>query len=166
MLYRNLGTISLFVPGIELTGIGGLVEPEHIIEAMMLGARICQLSSGLLWKGMGLIRECLDFLNGYMDSQGYKSVDDFIGAGVKYIQPVEQLDWRSEDFIATVDDRLCTRCGRCATGICTARSVQENPRRIVIDSRLCVGCGLCQAICPESAVSMVEQKHPFLGISC
>lgn len=165
LLYRNLGTISAFVPGIELTGIGGLVEPEHIVEAMMLGARICQLSSGLLWKGMGLIKECIDFLDMYMEKQGYASVNDFIGIGVPYIQPVEQLDWRTEDFLATVDDRLCTRCGRCATGICTARALADNPLRIVIDSRLCVGCGLCQAICPENAVSMVEQKHPVLGIS-
>ncbi|KMY66348.1 hypothetical protein AAU61_17990 [Desulfocarbo indianensis] len=165
LLYRNLGTISAFVPGIELTGIGGLVEPEHVVEAMMLGARICQLSSGLLWKGTGLIKECLDFLDSYMASQGYKSVEEFIGLGVQYIKPVEQLDWRCEDFLATVDDRLCTRCGRCATGICTARKLMENPSRIVIDSRLCVGCGLCQAICPENAVSMVEQRHPVLGFS-
>ncbi|RLC27057.1 MAG: hypothetical protein DRH56_03610 [Deltaproteobacteria bacterium] len=101
----------------------------------------------------------------YMEKQGYASVNDFIGIGVPYIQPVEQLDWRTEDFLATVDDRLCTRCGRCATGICTARALADNPLRIVIDSRLCVGCGLCQAICPENAVSMVEQKHPVLGIS-
>lgn len=164
LLYRNLGAISLFVPGLELTGIGGLVEPEHIVEAMMLGARICQLSSGLLWKGKGLIKECLDFLESYMQNQGYASVEEFIGAGIPFIQPVENLDWRSEDFLAVVDDRLCTRCGRCATGICTARTLRENPLRIVTDPRLCLGCGLCQAICPENAVSMVKQKHKVLGI--
>jgi dihydropyrimidine dehydrogenase (NAD+) subunit PreA len=165
MLYRNLGVISMFVPGIELAGIGGLVEPEHIVEAMMLGARICEFSSGLFWKGTGLIKESMDFLENFMQTQGYKSVDEFIGLGVKHISPVDNLDWRSEDFIATVDDRLCTRCGRCATSICTARKLMQNPLRLVIDSRDCLGCGLCQSICPEGAVSMVEQKHPVIGIS-
>ncbi len=165
LLYRNLGTISLFVPGLELTGIGGLVEPEQVVEAMMLGARICQLSSGLLWKGHRLIKKCLDFLADYMDSQGYASVEEFIGAGIPYIQPVENLDWRSEEFLAVVDEEACTACGRCATGICTARSLVGTPPGIEVDPSLCMGCGLCQAICPEGAVKMVEQKHQVLGLS-
>eukprot|EP00828_Plagiopyla_frontata_P034107 TRINITY_DN44349_c0_g1_i1.p1 TRINITY_DN44349_c0_g1~~TRINITY_DN44349_c0_g1_i1.p1 ORF type:complete len:110 (-),score=0.59 TRINITY_DN44349_c0_g1_i1:268-597(-) len=43
--------------------------------------------------------------------------------------------------------------------------IQTDPLRLVIDSRYCIGCGLCQAICPENAVSMVEQKHPVIGVS-
>jgi len=165
LLYRNLGTISMFVPGIELTGIGGLVEPEHIVEAMMLGARICEFSSGLLWKGTDLINEALEFLEKYMDQQGYNTVEDFIGAGIKHIQPVETLDWRQEDLIAKTDDELCTRCGRCARNICTARKLEGKPRKIFLDSRYCIGCGLCQSICPENAVTIIEQKHPVIGIS-
>ncbi|MBW2370288.1 MAG: 4Fe-4S binding protein, partial [Deltaproteobacteria bacterium] len=62
-------------------------------------------------------------------------------------------------------DGLCTRCARCAKSICTARKLEKNPPRIVIDSRYCIGCGLCQAICPENAVTVVEQQHPVIGIS-
>jgi dihydropyrimidine dehydrogenase (NAD+) subunit PreA len=166
LLYRNLGTISAFVPDIELTGIGGLVEPEHIVEAMMLGARICEFSSGLLWKGTDLIKESLTFLANYMDEQGYSAADDFIGAGIKYIQPVEEMDWRQEDLVATTDDELCIKCGRCVKNICMARKLEGSPKKIVLDSRYCIGCGLCQSICPENAVSIVEQKHPVIGISC
>ncbi len=165
LLYRNLGVLSVFVPGIELTGIGGLVEPEHIVEAMMLGARICEFSSGLLWKGTKLIARSLDFLEKYMDQQGYKKVDEFIGAGVRFIQPVDQLDWRTEDFLSVVDDDLCTKCGRCATSICSAISIQKDPRRIVVDSRYCIGCGLCNAICPAKAITMIQLKHPVVGVS-
>jgi dihydroorotate dehydrogenase/Pyruvate/2-oxoacid:ferredoxin oxidoreductase delta subunit len=164
LLYRNLGTISLFVPGLELTGIGGLVEPEHVVEAMMLGARICQLSSGLLWKGTALIAECLDFLERYLDEQGYSSVEEIVGLGVGHIRPVEGLDWRSEEFLPETDHRRCTRCGACATNICSARSLGRAPARVLLDPTRCVGCGLCQAICPEGAVSMVKRKHRVLGI--
>ena len=165
LLYRNLGVISAFVPGIEQAGVGGLVEPEHIVEAMMLGARICEYSSGLLWKGTRIIEDALKFLSGYMDQMGYAGVEDFIGLGVKYIQPVENLDWRNEDFIATIDTDRCTLCGRCANSICSARRIETDPPRLVVDSRYCIGCGLCQAICPENAVTMVEQKHSVIGIS-
>ncbi|UCF58132.1 MAG: 4Fe-4S binding protein [Deltaproteobacteria bacterium] len=47
-----------------------------------------------------------------------------------------------------------------------ARKLEGSPKKIVLDSRYCIGCGLCQSICPENAVSIVEQKHPVIGISC
>lgn len=165
LLYRNLGVLSAFVPGIELAGVGGLVEPEHIVESMMLGARICEFSSGLLWKGTGLIAQSIKFLNNYMDEMGYTRVEDFIGLGVPHIQPVETLDWRQEDFLAVTDEETCNLCGRCARSICMARTIEKDPPRIALDSRYCIGCGLCQAICPENAVRIVAEKHPVVGVS-
>lgn len=165
LLYRNLGVLSAFVPGIELAGVGGLVEPEHIVESMMLGARICEFSSGLLWKGTGLIAQSIKFLNKYMDEMGYTRVEDFIGLGVPHIQPVETLDWRQEDFLAVTDEDACNLCGRCAKSICMARTIEQDPPRIALDSRYCIGCGLCQAICPENAVRIVAESHPVVGVS-
>jgi len=166
LCYRNLATLSMFVPGIELTAIGGLTEPEHVVESMMLGAKICEFSSGLFWRGIDIFADTIDFLeNKYMPKMGYKSVEDFIGLGIQYFKPIEEINWRVEDFVATVDDRVCIRCGRCATSICGARTLEENPLRIVIDSRYCTGCGLCQAICPAGAISIIEQPHPVMGVS-
>jgi len=165
LCYRNLAAISMFVPGTELTAIGGLVEPEHVVEAMMLGARICEFSSGLFWRGIDIIEDTLEFLNKYMSRMGYKSVEDFIGIGIQHFKPVEEIDWRMEDFVSTTDDRICIRCGACATSICEARTLKENPLRIEVNEDLCYGCGLCQAICPAYAISMVEKKHKVVGVS-
>jgi dihydroorotate dehydrogenase/Pyruvate/2-oxoacid:ferredoxin oxidoreductase delta subunit len=166
LCYRNLATLSMFVPGIDLAAIGGLVEPEHVVEAMMLGGRICEFSSGLFWRGTDLIKDTVDFLeNKYMPRMGYKSVEDFIGIGVSHIKPMEEIDWRMEEFVSTVDDRKCIRCGACANSICMARTLKENPLRIEVDEDLCYGCGLCQSICPANAISIIEKKHKVLGVS-
>ena len=100
-----------------------------------------------------------------MPRMGYKSVNDFIGLGVKHIKPVEEIDWRMEDFVSTVDQRMCVRCGICCNGICDARSLKENPLRVYVDEEMCYACGLCQAICPEHAVSILEKKHKVIGVS-
>jgi len=164
--YRNLASLSMFVPGIELAGVGGLVEPEHVVEAMMLGARICEFSSGIFWRGTKLIEDTIDFLEkDYMPRMGYKSVEDFIGLGVKHIKPVEDIDWKMEDYVSTIDARRCVRCGICCNGICDARSLKENPLRVELDEEMCYGCGMCLAICPEHAVNIIEKKHKVVGVS-
>jgi len=165
LCYRNLAAISMFVPGTELAAIGGLVEPEHVVEAMMLGARICELSSGIFWRGTELIEDTIEFLHKYMSSMGYKSVEDFIGIGIQHFKPVEEIDWRMEDFVSVTDDLRCIRCGACAKSICEARTLKENPLRVEVNEDMCYGCGLCQSICPANAVSIVEKKHKVVGVS-
>ncbi|NLT35367.1 MAG: 4Fe-4S binding protein [Gaiellales bacterium] len=163
--YRNLTTLSMFVPGMALCSIGGLVEPEHVVEAMMLGGRVCQLSSGLFWRGTDLITDSLTFLNDYMDQMGYKSTDEFIGRAIAHMKPVEDIDWRMEEFVSWTDDRKCRRCGICSKGICSARILKENPLRVEVNEDMCYGCGLCEAVCPEHAISILEKKHKVIGVS-
>jgi len=166
LCYRNMATISMFVPGIELAACGGLVEPEHVVEAMMLGARIAEFSAGLIWRGTRIISDTIEFLEkDYMPRMGYQSVDDFIGVGIKHIKPCEEVDWRMEECVSTTDPKRCVRCGICATGICDARSLKENPLRLEVDEEMCYGCGLCLAVCPEHAVNIIEKKHKVIGVS-
>jgi len=164
--YRNLAALSMFVPGIDLAAVGGLVEPEHVVEAMMLGAKVCEFSSGLFWRGTQLIEDTIEFLEkDYMPRMGYKSVNDFIGMGAKHIKPVEDIDWKMEDYVSTTDARRCVRCGICCNGICDARALKENPLRVEVDEEMCYGCGLCLAVCPEHAVNIIEKKHKVIGVS-
>lgn len=163
--YRNLATLSMFIPGMELAAIGGLVEPEHVVEAMMLGGRVCQMSSGLFWRGTDLISDSLTFLSDYMDKMDYASTDDFIGRAITHMKPVEDIDWRMEDYVSSTDDRKCRRCGICSNGICTARTLKENPLRMEVNEDMCYGCGLCEAVCPEHAISVQEKKHKVIGVS-
>ena len=165
LCYRNLSTLSMFVPGMELAAIGGLVEPEHIVEAMFLGGRVAQLSSGLFWRGTKLIEDTVKFLDDYMDNMGYKSTDDFIGKAIMHMKPVEDIDWKMEDYVSITDDRACVRCGICSKGICDARTLKDHPLRMEVNEDMCYGCGLCHAVCPQHAISIVEKKHKVIGVS-
>lgn len=158
LCYRNIGTISLFVPQIDQAAVGGLVEGTHIVEAIMLGAKICELSSGTLWKGWNLIRAANKFLRDYMAEMGYKSVEDFRGLGVTYIKPADEVDWGVGRLVARVDEERCTRCGTCTENLCWATSMDGG--RVVVREEYCGACGLCVAICPEGAMELAEASSP------
>jgi len=57
------------------------------------------------------------------------------------------------DFLAGVDENLCTGCGlcvdRCPFG---ALRVETEEGRCRVDSRHCFGCGLCVSSCPRTAL--------------
>ena len=84
--YRNIAAIAKFVPGLDIAASGGLVMPEHCIEAMMLGATLTQLCTGVIEQGRLLVRRSNDFLQKFMNGQGYYCVQDLIGLGQPYIK--------------------------------------------------------------------------------
>jgi dihydropyrimidine dehydrogenase (NAD+) subunit PreA len=154
LCYRNIGTISMFIPSIEQAAVGGLVLPEHVVEAIMLGATITELSSGTLWKGWPLIERCNKFLKKYMKEQEFESINDFRGIGVRYIRPAEEIDWRLGEIVAKVDLDKCTHCGICTAQLCFAMfSGEKGPE---VDVSECSGCSLCSQVCPSGAIHMVE----------
>lgn len=161
LCYRNTAAISKFVPDIDVAAVGGLVHPEHLVEAMMLGAKIVELSSGVIWKGTAFIKRSLQFLENYMSQQGYSNVDDFIGLGLQYIKSPEEVDWRLGEIVAEVDYTKCTECNICANNICTAIRFEG---RIRIAEEYCSGCGLCAVICSAGAISIIEKKHKIFGL--
>ncbi len=154
LCYRNIGTISMFLPEIQQAAVGGLVLPEHVIEAIMLGATLTELSSGTLWKGWSLIELCNRFLENYMKEQGFSEIEDFRGFGVKYIKPAEHIDWRLGEIVARVNPDKCTNCGICTQELCFAMNPAENGPEVDVSE--CSGCSLCSQVCPSRAIEMVE----------
>ncbi|MDX9787678.1 MAG: ATP-binding protein [Desulfobacterales bacterium] len=54
--------------------------------------------------------------------------------------------------IPEIDDKACTRCGKCAE-ICRFNAIAVMGKVILTFPELCHGCGGCMEICPENAVS-------------
>ena len=73
-LPKTTATIAKFVPEVDIMAIGGLVNPEHVVEMLMLGAKTVGLSSGFFWKGRALLRNSVAFLSRFLDEHGYESV--------------------------------------------------------------------------------------------
>lgn len=158
LCYRNIGTISMFVPGVDQAAVGGLVEPKHAVEAMMLGAKVVEFSSGTLWKGWNYLNAARTFLLKYMAEQGYRSLADFRGLGVQYIKPVEAIDWGVGRLVAKIDLDECTGCGICVDNLCWATYLEG--KKAKVKEEYCGACALCIAVCPANAVTIGEAVTP------
>ena len=155
--YKSTATIALYAPEIDVQAVGGIVNPEHVVEALMLGARKIGLSSGLFWKGRKLITQSVNFLDNFMDEQGYKTVDEIIGLGLQYVQQVdESVEWEEDLIYAKVNKSKCVQCGTCMDFYCPV-PVKGSDGFPVIDEVNCQGCGLCVAICPGDALKIVHK---------
>ncbi|MFC1905326.1 4Fe-4S binding protein [Chloroflexota bacterium] len=151
--YRNVAAISRFVPGLEIAAAGGLVIPEHCVEVMMLGATLAQPCTGVIEQGRALIRQCDKFMKKFMVEQGYHSVQEFIGLGQQYIKNSEDVDLMGGKVIAELDEKKCTKCGRCVDNICVALYSDKGKIKINVDK--CGGCGGCIIACPSDAIKLV-----------
>jgi dihydroorotate dehydrogenase (NAD+) catalytic subunit len=148
---------------LDVEACGGLNIPEQCIEIMMLGAKKVQLSSGILWNGTSYPGKVIKFMKKYMEKQGYKSVNDFIGLGLKYVAEMQEVqkEYKSQVgiFIAKIDYNKCVgpdKCNICLDAYCSA-TVREGDK-VHVDAEMCSGCNLCVIRCPYDARSMTWVK--------
>lgn len=157
LMYKFVAAISLHVR-IPVSAVGGILDPEHAVEAMLLGARTVQFSSGILWRGVKLIRHSKSFLQRYLEEQEFGSVEELVGASHRYIGEVEYDDFARA--YPVLEENKCTLCGICAETTCMALSITG--QRLVLDKALCTGCNLCVVNCPTDAwqLTLVANDAP------
>ncbi|MEM3156987.1 MAG: 4Fe-4S binding protein, partial [Nitrososphaerota archaeon] len=68
---------------------------------------------------------------------------------------------KTEPFVATVNDELCSGCRICV-GLCPYKAIslkEINGRMIAyVERALCMGCGTCSAACPSGAMQQYSFK--------
>jgi dihydroorotate dehydrogenase/NAD-dependent dihydropyrimidine dehydrogenase PreA subunit len=153
--YKDVAAIAKFVPGIDIAAAGGLVMPEHIVEVMMLGARLGQLCTGIIERGRKLISLCDSFLKKFMIEQGYQSVEEIIALGQQYINYNEDVNLMAGKVVAETDEMKCTRCGACVDNICIARYWEKGIAKA--KRWRCSGCGACMLACSANAIKLVQR---------
>ncbi|MCL5958256.1 MAG: 4Fe-4S binding protein [Chloroflexi bacterium] len=154
LAYRNTAAIARFVPDLDIATVGGIVEGEHVVEALMLGAKTVELSSGILLKGIPFIRQAVRFLESYMDEMGFQSLDQIRGLGLQYIKAPSAIDWGMGRLRASIDPHRCNGCGICANNLCFA--IRMNGDKPGVDVSTCSACSLCIAACPRGAISLAK----------
>jgi len=154
VLYRDVAMIAKYAPGIDIAAIGGLMKPEYMIEAMMLGAKLTEVSSGLLMKGMQFIRNSTRFLERYLEETNYGSVSKVVGKSLEYVgKPFEEIPL--PELVAQTDASKCTGCKICIENLCPAGYIEDEVAHVRLE--LCSGCGLCVANCPTGARSLIPR---------
>ena len=138
--------------GLPISGIGGISTWRDAAEYIALGAGTVQVCTAAMVYGFKIINEMCDGLSNFMDSQGYKTLDDFKGKAVPTVKNWNQLNLNHIEK-AVINQDLCIQCGRCHV-VCEDTSHQaisatkDGKRYFEIKEEECVGCNLCVSICP------------------
>jgi dihydroorotate dehydrogenase/NAD-dependent dihydropyrimidine dehydrogenase PreA subunit len=159
--YRDVAAVARFVPGLDIAASGGLVTPEHCVEAMMLGATVTQLCAGVIEQGRSLLRRSNAFLQDFLVEQGYGGAQELVGLGQQYIKYPEDVDLRPGQVVSSLDGSKCTRCGHCLNNLCIA--IQSDHGRITVDADKCTGCGGCMIACPADAFTLALRAESTNG---
>jgi dihydropyrimidine dehydrogenase (NAD+) subunit PreA len=158
-----VGDIARDMPGLPISGIGGISTWRDAAEFLALGAGTVQVCTAAMHHGFRIVDDMIDGLSNWMDSKGYRTLDDFRGAAVKNYVHWGDLNLNYKT-LARINQDLCIKCGLCHiacedTSHQAIAALRVNGRRRyeVIDAE-CVGCNLCAHVCPvEGCISMVPQ---------
>ncbi|MBN1631062.1 MAG: 4Fe-4S binding protein [Thermoleophilia bacterium] len=158
--YRDVAAVARFAPGLDIIASGGLVTPQHCVEAMMLGATMAQLCTGVMEQGRGLLRRSNVFLRDFLAEQGYGGARELVGLGLPFVKYAEDLDVLGGRVVSTVDETKCTKCLHCLDNLCVAIGREQD--RITVDADKCTGCGACTIACEADAFRLDKRGGDHL----
>lgn len=139
--------------GLSIACVGGIVAPEEGIQAIMLGADAVQLSSAVLWKGMGIFKEFNSTLQEYLAMRNLNSIKSLKGVALAQVRTCADVLEELENRKMQINNEKCRKCRECfcCNRLCLAIS-QKDDKSVTIDEDLCSGCQMCRKLCPNSAI--------------
>ena len=147
-----------------ISGIGGVGNWRDALDFIALGAGTVQVCTAAMVYGFKIVQEMNDGLSNYLDSKGFKSVDELVGRAVPTV-----TEWRHLNLNhiskAVINQDLCIQCGRCHIA-CEDTSHQaitnmvDGQRRFQVKEEECVGCNLCVTVCPVADCISLRDLRP------
>ena len=67
---------------------------KDTVEAIMCGAKAATYCTAIMWEGWEVLKKIEKGLHTYMERQGYKRVEDFYAAGLKYMTTPNKVSFR------------------------------------------------------------------------
>ncbi len=141
---------------IPIMACGGITSGNDAIEFMLLGAPIVQVCTHVMLNGYEIITDMKEQLLTFMIEHRFKTIDDFLGIGLKRIRSFSELPIETTCQYL-VDSSKCIGCGQCETACNDAgyQAISIEDGIASIDSDLCGKCSLCKHVCPEEAVNFL-----------
>jgi dihydropyrimidine dehydrogenase (NAD+) subunit PreA len=97
---------------LPISGIGGITTWRDAAEFIALGCGNVQVCTAAMTYGFKVVQEMISGLSDWMDSRGFRTIDDFQGLAVPNV-----TDWQylNLNYItkAQINQELCIKCGRC-----------------------------------------------------
>ena len=143
---------------VDIACAGGIVSDNDAVQAILLGATVVEISSGIQWRSTTIFKSMNDRIVDYLLKNGHTSLSAIRGFALPKIK--ESADAVSpfmqfrKVYLNQEECRSCTIC-TCIDRLCFAIS-RVNGGSIIIDSSLCNGCGWCVKVCRKEAIHFVQ----------
>ncbi len=157
--------------GLPISAIGGISNWRDAAEFVALSAGTVQVCTAAMHHGFRIVDDMITGLSNWMDSKGYRKVDDFRGRAVPNVTDWQYLNINYKT-VAAIDQEKCIKCGLCHIA-CEDTSHQaiaakrlDGKRHYQVIDEECVGCNLCQHVCPvPDCITMVavDTGKPYLN---
>jgi dihydropyrimidine dehydrogenase (NAD+) subunit PreA len=101
-------------PALPISGIGGISDWRDAAEFILLGAGTLQVCTAAMHYGFRIVEDMLDGLSNWMDSKGFRTLDDFRGLSLPRVVEWKNLDLNYK-IVARIHPEKCIGCDLCYT---------------------------------------------------
>lgn len=137
------------ITGLSISGIGGIRTAENALEAIMMGASVVQIGSGIMMNGYGLLSEIIRDIDLWLTQEGVGLYEEIRGCALGSLRAFEEL--RFTKRTASVRPEVSVDPGTAARLVrgCLAAAISYTGERgLEVNVERCNGCGLCSSIAP------------------
>jgi len=99
---------------LPISAIGGISGWRDAAEFILLGAGTLQACTAPMHYGFRIVEDMIDGLSHWMDSKGYKTIEDFRGLSLPRVTDWQHLDLNFK-IVARINPDTCIGCQLCYT---------------------------------------------------
>lgn len=145
--------------GMEIAGSNGIFDGRDAIEFLMSGARIMEVGSVLMLKGISWLEQTIAEVDSFMDEFGYPDIDSLQGLSSRRAAASIKELFEEPSIYAYIDQEKCRfpKCTNCVRS-CFYNAMDTDDVRVVSNPDMCIGCQLCYDVCPFDAISLLPRE--------